>query len=59
MQKDVDAERSRLVKKMIAEKKSGGPTIPAQPTFSIMHTCSDHGHSHGLLVIDTDDTDNN
>lgn len=56
MQKEIDAERSRLVKKMIGEKRSGMPTIPAQPTFSIMHTCSEHGHSHGMLVIDTDDT---
>lgn len=58
MQKDVDAERARLVKKLNGEKRSGAPTIPAQPTYSIMHTCSDHGHSHGMLVIDTDDTDN-
>ena len=59
MQKDVDAERLRLVRKMNGEKRSGSPTIPAQPTYQIMHTCSDHGHSHGLLVIDTDDLDNN
>lgn len=59
MQKELDAERNRLVKKMNGEKRSGGPTIPAQPSYQIMHTCSDHGHSHGLLVIDTDDIDNN
>ncbi|HMK27038.1 MAG TPA: amidohydrolase family protein, partial [Chitinophagaceae bacterium] len=55
LQKDVDAERARLVKKLNGEKRSGTPTIPAQPTYQIMHTCSDHGHSHGLLVIDTDE----
>src|SRR5436190_7710419 len=49
MQKEVDAERSRLVKKLNGEKRSGVPTIPAQPSYQIMHTCSDHGHSHGLL----------
>jgi imidazolonepropionase-like amidohydrolase len=54
MQKDVDAERSRLVKKLTGEKRSGTPTIPAQPSYQIMHSCSDHGHSHGLLVIDAD-----
>ncbi len=54
MQKDVDAERLRLVRKMNGEKRSGAPTIPAQPSYQIMHTCSDHGHSHGLLVIDSD-----
>jgi imidazolonepropionase-like amidohydrolase len=52
MQKDVDAERLRLVRKMNGEKRSGAPT--AQPSYQIMHTCSDHGHSHGLLVIDSD-----
>ncbi len=59
MQKDIDAERTRLVKKLNGEKRSGMPTIPAQPTYSIMHTCSDHGHSHGMLVIDADEIDNN
>lgn len=59
MQKDVDAERNRLVKKMNGEKRSGGPTIPAQPSYQVMHSCSDHGHSHGLLVIDSDNIDNN
>ena len=59
LEKDVDAERTRLVKKMNGEKRSGAPVIPAQPSYQVMHTCSDHGHSHGLLVIDTDDLDNN
>ncbi len=58
MQKDVDGERLRLVRKMNGEKRSGAPTIPAQPTYQIMHTCSDHGHSHGLLIIDSNDLDN-
>ncbi len=58
MQKDVDTERLRLVRKMNGEKRSGAPTIPAQPSYQIMHTCSDHGHSHGLLVIDSDDMNN-
>ncbi len=55
MQKEVDAERARLVKKLNGEKRSGAPTIPAQPSYQIMHTCSDHGHSHGLLVIDSEE----
>lgn len=58
MQKWVDNERSRLIKKLNGEKRSGAPTIPAVPSYQIMHTCSDHGHSHGLLIIDTDDLDN-
>jgi len=59
LQKEVDAERTRLVKKLTGEKRGGAPTIPAQPSYQIMHTCSDHGHSHGLLVIDSDNIDNN
>jgi imidazolonepropionase-like amidohydrolase len=55
LQKDVDAERARLVKKLTGEKRGGTPTIPAQPSYQIMHSCSDHGHSHGLLVIDSED----
>jgi imidazolonepropionase-like amidohydrolase len=54
MQKQVDAERLRLVRKMVGEKRSGAPVVPAQPSYQIMHTCSDHFHSHGLLVIDAD-----
>jgi imidazolonepropionase-like amidohydrolase len=59
LQKQVDEERLRLVRKMNGEKRSGAPTIPAQPSYQIMHTCSDHGHSHGLLVVDEDNIDNN
>lgn len=55
LQKQVDAERNRLVKKMVGEKRSGAPTQPAQPTYQYMHTCSDHAHSHGLLTIDADE----
>lgn len=58
MQKEVDAERLRLVRKMNGEKRSGAPTTPAQPSYQLMHTCSEHGHSHGLLVIDADDISN-
>ena len=58
MQKQLDIERSRLVKKLNGEKRSGAPTIPAVPSYQIMHTCSDHGHSHGLLVIDADEIEN-
>lgn len=58
MQKQIDAERLRLVKKMNGEKRSGASVIPAQPTYQIMHTCSEHGHSHGLLVIDADEINN-
>ena len=52
LQKLVDAERNRLVKKMVGEKRSGASVTPAIPSYQIMHTCSDHLHSHGLLTIE-------
>lgn len=55
MQKLVDNERNRLVKKMVSEKRSGAPVTAPQPSYQIMHTCSEHAHNHGLLVIDADD----
>lgn len=57
LQKLVDADRNRLIKKMVGEKRSGMPVQPAQPSYRIMHTCSDHIHSHGLLVVDATDMD--
>jgi imidazolonepropionase-like amidohydrolase len=58
MQKWVDAERARLIKKMNGEKRSGAPVIPAQPTFQIIHTCMEDGHNHGILDVETDDINN-
>jgi len=53
MQKVVDVERNRIIKKMNSEKRTGAPVIPAQPTYQIIQACSDHYHSHGLLTIDS------
>jgi len=25
------------------------------PSYQVMHSCSDHGHSHGLLVVDAEE----
>ncbi|KYP15005.1 amidohydrolase family protein [Flavihumibacter sp. CACIAM 22H1] len=55
MRAGITAERNRLIQKMIGEKKSGMPTSPARASMEIMHTCSDHAHSHGLLVVDADE----
>ena len=52
-------ERNRIAQKMLGEKKSGAPVQPAQASMEIMHSCSDHSHNHGLLVIDTDETNAN
>lgn len=58
LQQKVEAERLRLVRKLNGEKRGGAPTVPAQPSYQVMHSCSDHGHSHGLLIIDNDETSN-
>jgi imidazolonepropionase-like amidohydrolase len=58
LQKTVDVERNRIIRKMNGEKRGGAAVIPAQPTYLIMQTCSDHGHSHGLLVVDSEDITN-
>jgi len=55
MQKWVDGERYRIIKKMNGEKKNGAPVTSAQPSYKIMHTCSDHQDSHGLLTIDAEE----
>jgi imidazolonepropionase-like amidohydrolase len=55
LQKLVDADRNRLIKKMVGEKRTGAPVQPAQPSYRIMHSCMDHFHNHGLLVIDADE----
>jgi len=57
MQKQIDSERNRLVKKMVAEKQRGMPVQQAVPSYQFMHSCFDHGHDHGLLVVNTDDVD--
>lgn len=55
LRKMIAEEKNRLVQKMLGEKRAGTPVVPAQPTMEIMHTCSDHAHSHGLLVVDGDE----
>lgn len=55
LQKLVDADRNRLIRKMVAEKRSGAPVQPAQPSYRVMLGCSDHYHNHGLLIIDSED----
>jgi imidazolonepropionase-like amidohydrolase len=53
MRAEVAKERARLMGKMIGEKRMGAPTVPFAPSMELMHTCSDHYHKHGLLVIDS------
>jgi adenine deaminase len=58
--KYISQERNRLIQKIIAEKKSGGPMQPAQPSFQVLLSCGDHEHHDGLITIDAgDDFDTN
>jgi imidazolonepropionase-like amidohydrolase len=52
LRKQVTAERTRLVQKMLNEKKGGGNVGPAAPSVKKMNTCDDHLHNHGLLVVE-------
>lgn len=57
----IQAEKARLVQKMAAAKRTptpggGAPAFQrARPRFEIMHTCDEHFHNHGLLVIEADE----
>ena len=54
MRKQITAERNRIIRKMVSEKKTGAPVQQAQPSYQFMHSCSEHQHDHGLLTIDVD-----
>jgi imidazolonepropionase-like amidohydrolase len=52
LRQQIQAERNRLVQKMLGEKKEGKPVLPPSPSMKVMHTCEEHHHNHGLMVID-------
>lgn len=56
LREEIRAERARLTNKMIGEKRAGAPVQAGRASMEIMHTCSDHLHNHGLLVVDADET---
>lgn len=58
LQASIEAERNRIIRKLNSEKRSGAPMQPAQPSYYIMQTCSDHYHSHGLLAVDASELNN-
>ena len=49
MQKKIQAERTRLIQKMLNEKRAGGPVGPATATPTVILHCEDHEHQRGLL----------
>ncbi|MFW1582119.1 hypothetical protein ACEV7R_24120, partial [Vibrio parahaemolyticus] len=53
--KQVKAERTRLIGKMIDEKRSGTPVLPFTPSYKYISTCLDHGHKLGILEVDLED----
>lgn len=63
MRKQVQAEKSRLIQKLAAAKRTPGPGgAPgnfqrARPRWEVVQTCMDHFHSHGLLAVDEDDVE--
>ncbi|PWT95909.1 MAG: amidohydrolase, partial [Bacteroidetes bacterium] len=52
LRKQIATERSRLIQKMLSEKKSGGAVAPATPSFMTILNCDDHGLHSGLITID-------
>ncbi len=57
MRKQVKAERTRLIGKMVGEKRSGVPVSPFSPSYKYISTCLDHGHKMGMLEMDADDVE--
>jgi imidazolonepropionase-like amidohydrolase len=60
LRKQVQAEKARLVQKMAAAKRAPGAAAGSQlqrarPRLEVIHTCSEHYHSHGLLAIEEGD----
>lgn len=55
MRKEVKAERTRLIGKMVGEKRGGAAVVPFTPSYKYIQTCSDHSHKLGMLEIDADE----
>ena len=51
MHKEVAAEKTRLTQKMLGEKRAGGPTRAATPSYQVLLTCGDHDHEDEMVTI--------
>jgi len=49
--KQLSAERTKLIQKMLGDKRAGMPTRPATPSTQILLECGDHDHNEGLNTI--------
>ena len=64
LQKQVQAEKARLIQKMAAVKKAGAPGGGGEnlrrprPRYELIQSCMDHYHSHGLLAVDEEEWEN-
>ena len=66
MRKQIIAEKSRIIQKLSALKRTAGVGATGGrnfqrpiPRYELIHTCSDHYHNHGLLAVDADEVENN
>lgn len=57
LRKNIAAERTRLIQKLVGEKRSGNPMAPASPSFRVELSCGDHDHHDGLLTVGESDGD--
>jgi imidazolonepropionase-like amidohydrolase len=61
LRKQIQAEKTRLIQKMAAAKRTAGPGgAPAnfqraRPRWELVNQCMDHLHSHGLLAVDSEE----
>jgi len=44
-------ERTKLIQKMLGDKKAGAPTKPATPSYQTILQCGDHEHEDHLATI--------
>ena len=55
MRKEIAAERTRIIQKLLEEKKDGAVTVPAKPSMKILNECETIERTHGLLEIENND----
>jgi imidazolonepropionase-like amidohydrolase len=60
LRKQMQVEKTRLIQKLAAAKRTPGPggaaanTQRARPRYELIFNCSDHYHHHGLLAVEGD-----
>jgi imidazolonepropionase-like amidohydrolase len=51
MSKKITAEKTRLIQKLLGEKRTGMPMGRPMPSFQILLTCGDHEHEDHMATI--------